>query len=115
MSINNFQELLAHKGHKISVVTYSEDGKYVDNVAIECNRCNEVLMDFDNPLPKAPPNTPIRCPYCNGNHTTIYDAMTSCTMGSCEGMYACNECGSRFKVTMAVTKILKVRKAKVKS
>lgn len=115
MSINNFKELLAHKGHKISVVTYSEDGKYVDNVAIECDRCNEVLMDFDNPMPKEPPNTSIACPYCDDVNSIVVDSETHIRGGQRIELRACERCSSRYKVTMAVTKIHKIRKAKVKS
>lgn len=43
MSVNSYKELLWHKGHKIVCVTYGEDG----NVAIECETCNEVLLDYD--------------------------------------------------------------------
>ena len=43
MSVNNYEDLLKHKGHKIEVVTYGNE-----NVAIECEDCNEVLLDFDN-------------------------------------------------------------------
>jgi hypothetical protein len=43
MSVQNYTELLAHKGHDIKIHTY-----YDENVAIECNDCFEVLLDFDN-------------------------------------------------------------------
>ncbi len=42
MSVLNYEELKAHRGHKIVVVTYGEQ-----NAAIECEDCNEVLLDFD--------------------------------------------------------------------
>jgi len=44
MSANNFKELREHIGHKIVCVCY---GKPVQNVAIECEDCNEVLLSFD--------------------------------------------------------------------
>ena len=44
MSVNSYKELLEHKGHKIVCVTY---GKNDENVAIECEDCNEVLLDYD--------------------------------------------------------------------
>lgn len=43
-----FNELKHHVGHKIKVVEYG-DGQIVANVAIECETCFEVLIDFDNP------------------------------------------------------------------
>lgn len=54
MSVTNFKDLRAHLGHNIQCVGYSEQdpekhGLYIMNVAVECEDCNEVLMDFDNP------------------------------------------------------------------
>ena len=46
-----YYDLLAHIGHKIVVVGYGEDGDGdFANVAIECEDCNEVLVDFDQPF-----------------------------------------------------------------
>lgn len=47
MSANNFRELYRHKGHKVAVVEYLDlDGEPV-NVAVECEECFEVLMDYE--------------------------------------------------------------------
>ena len=43
MSTTNYEELIQHKGHKIVCVTYGDDV----NVALECETCNMVLLDFD--------------------------------------------------------------------
>ncbi len=43
MSAFNYDELKRHVGHKIVCVTYGEG----QNVAIECEDCNEVLLDYD--------------------------------------------------------------------
>ena len=43
MSAFNYDELKRHAGHKITCVTYGEG----QNVAIECEDCNEVLLDYD--------------------------------------------------------------------
>ena len=43
MSATDYRDLSRHIGHKVDVVTYAEV-----NVAIECEDCNEVLMDYDN-------------------------------------------------------------------
>lgn len=48
MTATNYSELLAHKGHKIVCVTYRDD-KHIHDVALECETCNEVLLDYDNP------------------------------------------------------------------
>ena len=42
MSAQNYADLVAHEGHKISVYRY-----YTENVAIECEDCHEVLLDYD--------------------------------------------------------------------
>ena len=42
MSVQNYSDLVAHKGHKVSIYTY-----YDENVAIECEDCHEVLLDYD--------------------------------------------------------------------
>lgn len=45
MGAHNFEDLKRHIGHKIVCVGYG----FLDvvNVAIECETCNEVLMDFN--------------------------------------------------------------------
>jgi hypothetical protein len=42
MSVQNYADLIAHKGHEISIYTYHDE-----NVAIECEDCHEVLLDFN--------------------------------------------------------------------
>lgn len=44
MSAINYEDLKEHIGHKIVCVSY---GKSIENVAIECETCNEVLLDYD--------------------------------------------------------------------
>ena len=48
MSAFDYAELFRHRGHKIVCVSY---GQYndPDNVAVECETCSEVLLDFDRP------------------------------------------------------------------
>jgi hypothetical protein len=46
MSVNSFEELRHHIGHKIVCVSY---GQHPDNVAVECETCWEVLISFDKP------------------------------------------------------------------
>ena len=43
MSVQTYDELNTHRGHKVVVVGY-----YRENVAIECEDCFEVLLDFNN-------------------------------------------------------------------
>ena len=46
-----YYDLREHIGHKIVVAGYGndEDGDFA-NVALECETCNEVLVDFDQPF-----------------------------------------------------------------
>jgi hypothetical protein len=46
MAVSNFNDLKQHIGHKIVCVGYAEGPAYV-NVAIECETCNEVLLDYE--------------------------------------------------------------------
>ena len=48
MSAMNYTELSYHLGHKIVCVGYGKGGKPpYENVAIECETCNEVIVSFD--------------------------------------------------------------------
>jgi len=40
--------LIDHVGHKIVIATYGGRVK-IHNVAIECEDCNQVILDYDNP------------------------------------------------------------------
>ncbi len=44
MGAHSYEDLKRHIGHKIVCVAYGVDKV---NVAIECETCYEVLMDFD--------------------------------------------------------------------
>jgi hypothetical protein len=43
VSVQNYNDLAEHFGHSLTVALYGEG----DNVAIECEECYEVLLDFD--------------------------------------------------------------------
>lgn len=53
MGAHSFSDLLHHVGHKIVCVTYglvehiSVDEGDIWNVAVECEDCNTVLMDYN--------------------------------------------------------------------
>lgn len=51
MSVGSFTELLTHVGHSIEVVTYGPPADPA-NVAVECETCGTVLLDFDAPEPE---------------------------------------------------------------
>jgi hypothetical protein len=42
MSAQNYSDLVAHVGHSVQVVSYAQV-----NVAVECEDCSEVLLDYD--------------------------------------------------------------------
>jgi hypothetical protein len=42
MSATDYNDLSRHIGHDVEVVSYADT-----NVAIECQECYEVLLDFD--------------------------------------------------------------------
>ena len=46
-----YEELLPHIEHNIVIVTYGGLGNREDpdNIAIECETCGEVLLDFNKP------------------------------------------------------------------
>lgn len=45
MGVANYEELREHLGHRIVCVCYGKDEP--NNVAVECETCNTVLLDFD--------------------------------------------------------------------
>jgi len=53
MGVHSFDDLAMHVGHDVHVaqyVTFDELGEMrVANVAIECETCYEVLLDYDAP------------------------------------------------------------------
>lgn len=44
MSVQNYEDLANHYGHSLNIAIYGKN----KNVAIECENCNEILLDFDN-------------------------------------------------------------------
>lgn len=46
MAVANYNELKVHRGHKIVCVGYG-DIEQPANIAIECETCGEVLLDYD--------------------------------------------------------------------
>ncbi|MDA8137023.1 MAG: hypothetical protein M0036_00095 [Desulfobacteraceae bacterium] len=48
INVDLFEKLNPHVGHKIVCVTYGGDeGEHPENVAIECEDCGAVLLDYD--------------------------------------------------------------------
>lgn len=45
MSVDSYDELKEHFGHPVAVVQYAGG----ENIAIECEHCNLVLVDYDHP------------------------------------------------------------------
>lgn len=67
MGVHTFDDLRGHVGHAVAVVTYGKDAPV--NVAVECEDCNEVLIDFDKDEPQAGKV----CTTC-GSEDVFYDA-----------------------------------------
>jgi len=51
MAVNSYEELREHIGHKIVCVGYSHTLPPIPpaNVALECEDCGVVLVDYDHP------------------------------------------------------------------
>jgi hypothetical protein len=47
MSATDFNDLIRHEEHEITIATYLDIDLNTINVAIECMDCHEVLLDFD--------------------------------------------------------------------
>ena len=58
MGANCFKDLLGHVGHKIRCVTYGDGNlaperqEDAENVALECETCGMVLLDFNRTPPQ---------------------------------------------------------------
>jgi hypothetical protein len=55
MGVNTYKDLRTHVGHKIVCVGYKKGTNPKEkpwNVAVECETCHVVLMDFDARQPK---------------------------------------------------------------
>jgi hypothetical protein len=59
MDSSNFDEIASHVGHNVIVVGYGRDGEsqYV-NVAVECETCGRILLDWDRPTEPGPRSGP---------------------------------------------------------
>jgi hypothetical protein len=44
--IDNYHSLKAHHGHEITIAVYGDNDV---NVALQCETCGDILMDFDKP------------------------------------------------------------------
>jgi hypothetical protein len=56
VACSKYDDLLRHVGHRVVVVSYGPGHEYggdVENVAVECETCGEVLLDFDHPNDEA--------------------------------------------------------------
>ena len=50
MSAQNFDDLYQHYGHTLVLARYTDNEGEVVSVAVECEDCSEVLLDYDNEL-----------------------------------------------------------------
>ena len=47
MACHSYENLRRHIGHRVVVVCYGWKGEDPQNVAVECEDCNEVILSFD--------------------------------------------------------------------
>jgi len=59
-----YSELLEHTGHELVCVPYGDHENPV-NVAIECETCGTVLVDFEQPIDEETTETPENTPSDN--------------------------------------------------
>lgn len=56
MSAYSYDALRRHEGHTISCLRYGTDDSTMAmlpiNIALECETCDELLLDYDHPDPK---------------------------------------------------------------
>lgn len=57
-TIHDYDDLRRHIGHHIECVCYSSGTEPPVNVALECEDCGVVLVDFDAPSTAAAPSPP---------------------------------------------------------
>ena len=53
MAVYSYEDLRPHIGHKLACVCYGKKGEDPANIAVECETCHEVLLDFDR-IPENP-------------------------------------------------------------
>ena len=78
MSAFNFDSLRSHVGHHITCVEYGNKETGCINIAVECEDCGEVILDYDKPADKGyvpfknidASKMKLRCPQC-GEYSTI--------------------------------------------
>jgi len=75
MSLNSFDDLMNHVGHKMECVSYGCNDD-PDSISIECLSCGSVLADFNNPAREEVCNrcgcdldTDGSCPECATSHS----------------------------------------------
>ena len=60
MSAFDYESLREHIGHKIVCVCYGKKNQDPHNVALECEDCGEVLLDFNHPEVAAEQKAPAK-------------------------------------------------------
>lgn len=89
MAASSFADLFFHIGHKIVCAYYSPTKKKADahNVALECETCHEVLLDFDKEDEEEVSLSPAMQKFfwAEINNKQSYDTVTPCTLGEAEG------------------------------
>lgn len=69
MGVHSYADLIQHDGHNVVVVAYADGA----NIAIECEDCYEVLLDYDRPEADGVVQEILVCSAC-GSADVFYDA-----------------------------------------
>jgi len=90
MSVNSYDELSEHIGHKIVCVGYSQGNDPFQNVALECEDCGVVLVDYDRPSEDLADDDKFQCERCGGTFDNDYSVKPEGKKGPmiCEGCHS---------------------------
>ncbi len=94
MGVSTYGELREHIGHNIVCVAYGNQGEDPLNVAIECEDCGLVILDFNKPEEK-----PVKGVVCGDGCTSVLP-LKVCS--SAAGYYIgrwCDKCGPYERVS----------------
>ena len=92
MAAHSYADLIQHDGHNVVVVSYGYPEVGTVNVAIECEDCYTVLLDFDRP--ESNPEVSV-CSAC-GSEEVFYDAYVGVNDGEDVRTFDavfCDNCG----------------------
>jgi len=94
---NGYNDLRPHIGHKITCVCYGAGGQDPDNIALECEDCGMVLIDFNHSDEEdgKEEEEMVACPACGG---------PGALLGQLGNLvhYRCRDCGIDFYPSVVI-------------